>query len=272
MTSFLFWNLNRKPLQDMVASLALHYEVDVLMLVECSIEPGVLLRTLNRDDGADYSYALGVSRGKAEIYTRFPCEFLRPKQDQDRLTIRHLRLPGRSDILLAVTHYPSKMHWSDADQASQCGPLLAQPIQLAEDDVGHRRTLLVGDLNMNPFEHGMVEASGLHAVMTRRIAERRARIVQGREYPFFYNPMWGLFGDASPGPPGTYYNRRPKPREYFWHMFDQVLIRPDLLPLFRNEDLEIVTSDGSTSLLTRNQLPDGTVASDHLPLFFRLAL
>ncbi len=272
MTSFLFWNLKRKPLQDIVANLALGYEVDVLMLAECRIEPAVLLPALNRDERSDYFYAPSVVPGKVEIYTRFSSEFLIPVRDEPRLTIRHLMLPGRMDILLAVTHYPSKMHWSDADQALACGPLLAQPITMAETDVGHARTVLVGDLNMNPFEDGVVSAFGLHGAMTRRIAKRGARTVQGKECPFFYNPMWGLFGDASPGPPGTYYRWGSEPVEFFWNMFDQVLIRPDLLPLFRNEDLEIVTTDGETSLLTRNQVPDRTVASDHLPLFFRLAL
>ena len=58
---------------------------------------------------------------------------------------------------------------------------------------------------MNPFEEGVVGAKGLHAVMTRRIAAKGSRVVQGKEYPFFYNPMWGLFGDRQDSPSGTYY-------------------------------------------------------------------
>jgi len=130
---------------------------------------------------------------------------------------------------------------------------------------------LVGDLNMNPFEDGVVDAFGLHGVMTRRIARRETRIVQGKGCPFFYNPMWSLFGDATPGPPGTYTDQG-QSRGNSWHMFDQVLIRPALLPIFRNEDLEIVTSDGKISLLSKGYIPDHGSTSDHLPVFFRLAL
>jgi len=137
MTSFLFWNLNRKPLQNIVANLAFRYEVDVLMLVECSIEPGVLLTTLNRHDGAAYYYAPSEKCEKVQVYARFLSEFVRPVEDEDRLTIRHLSLPGLTDILLAVTHFPSKMHWSDASQASACGKLLALPIGTAESKLGH---------------------------------------------------------------------------------------------------------------------------------------
>ena len=49
---------------------------------------------------------------------------------------------------------------------------------------------------MNPFEHGVVAANGLNAVMARKVAARDTRTVLAHEYPFFYNPMWGHFGDA----------------------------------------------------------------------------
>jgi hypothetical protein len=65
---------------------------------------------------------------------------------------------------------------------------LANSIRSVEQKIGHTRTILVGDLNMNPFEEGVVSAAGLHAVMTRRIAEKQSRIVQEKEYPFFAIP------------------------------------------------------------------------------------
>jgi hypothetical protein len=110
--------------------------------------------------------------------------------------------------------------------------------------------VLVGDLNMDPFEEGVVKANGLHAVMTRRLAGRQTRTVQGRVYPLFYNPMWGLYGDSSAGPPGTYFYEPSGHVGYFWHLFDQVLLRPDLLRFFRNESLCILTEDGQRSFLT----------------------
>jgi hypothetical protein len=268
--SFLFWNLYRKPLQEFIVNLASQHEISVLMLVECIIEPDVLLKTLNRNDTV-YHYAPSIAPGKIELFTRFPNEFMQPVYDETRLTIRHLKLPGMIDILLAVTHFPSKMYWDDASQALACGELAAS-IRLKEEEVGHSRTALVGDFNMNPFEDGVVNAYGLHGVVSRKVAARRVRTILSKDYPFFYNPMWGLLGDATPGPPGTYYYRDSKPKTFFWNMFDQVLIRPDLLPLFDNEDLRILTSDGETSFLSPNELPNTEIVSDHLPIFFKLKL
>ena len=58
--------------------------------------------------------------------------------------------------------------------------------------------------------------------------------------------------------------------EFFWHIVDQVLLRPDMLDSFRNEELRILTEDGEQSFLSRNGLPNTSVASDHLPLLFKL--
>jgi len=272
MVSFLFWNLNRKPLQRVVANLAWRHEVDVLMLAECPVGPETVHATLNERDSARYHIVPSRECRKVRLFTRFSREFARSVgQDGPRLLARHLTPPGRVSVLLVAAHLPSKRYSRDQSQAAECARV-SQFIIGAEREVGHERTLLVGDLNMNPFEAGVVNANGLHAVMTRQIASGRTRVVQRQSYPFFYNPMWGRFGDETPGPPGTYYYYEAEHMALFWHMFDQVLLRPDLMGRFRNSDLEILTSDGADSLLSSDGLPDTNRASDHLPVLFKLDL
>jgi hypothetical protein len=145
-------------------------------------------------------------------------------------------------------------------------------IREIEGRVGHSRTVLVGDLNMNPFDEDMISANGWHAVMTRDIARKRTRLVQRESYPFFYNPMWGRFGDDTEGPPGTYCKPKGLLVEYFWHMWDQVLIRPDLLKSFDSASLQILTGCGSASFVKRSGIPDDSRFSDHLPLLFALKI
>lgn len=271
MTTFLFWNIGRKSLEVSIANIALKHNVDVIMLAECVISPSRLLVTLNNSNRVLYEYAPSIGCEKVKIFTKFPKEFIHPISEDHRFTIRHLKLPGMIDILLSVVHSPSKKHWRDSSQAAEA-TYLSNEIRHVEKNIGYARTILVGDLNANPFEEGIVNANGLHGVMSRRIAKKKYRTVQRREYPFFYNPMWGLLGDASPNPPGTFYFSNSEHTSFFWHMFDQVLIRPDLLDVFDNKNLMILTSDGVTSFISRHGLPDTTIASDHLPILFRLKL
>src|SRR5437868_431263 len=127
MLTFLFRNLNGKPLQALVAELAREHQADVVMLAECGIPPDKLLAELNR----------GRPGGSRPPDPGSQCE---------RIVI-YPRLPGRC---------------------------------------------------------------------RRRVLESVT---------------------------------------YFWHLIDQVLLRPSLLPPFRNEGLRIPDRAGTTSLLTDTGVP-----------------
>lgn len=161
--------------------------------------------------------------------------------------------------------------WAGAEDQREIAADLAREIQEAESLVGHTRTIVIGDLNMNPFEAGVAGASGLHGVMDRRIAARGSRIVRGKRRMFFYNPMWSKFGDADSSPPGTYFRADGVHVSYFWHMFDQVLVRPSLLGSLDDGGVNIVVELGGQSLLTDRGRPNRAVASDHLPVVCRLS-
>lgn len=78
-------------------------------------------------------------------------------------------------------------------------------------------------------------------------------------------------GDASPGPPGSYFfDSSGDHFGYFWYFYDQVLLRPSLLDFWRERDLILPTSDGVVNFLKDDGTPDRNNFSDHLPLVFRL--
>ncbi len=270
--NFLFWNINKKPLQDLLAVLVREHFVDVLILAECEIDDVTLLETLNKNQSPKYGIALSyVPNQRIKIFTTLPRESFRPLRDEGNAAFRLLKPPVGEEILLVAVHLSSKMFQSDHEQTLNA-TRLARSIREVEIEVGHTKTLVVGDLNMNPFEHGLIAAEAFHAVMTKEIALRESRKVSGEERPFFYNPMWGRFGDYSPGVSGTYYYGAGNQVNYFWNIFDQVLLRPQLLAFFDEKNLEILSDVGDDSLLNNNGLPDTSLASDHLPILFRLSI
>lgn len=275
MPRFLFWNLNNKPLAETLARLAFAHDIDVLMLAECDLNPGGVLNALN--DGSSGSGSSGVYYHapcrlctRIKIFLRFSDEYLPIAAEGDRLTIRRLTLPDKPEILLAVVHVISKVRYSPRSQEEEARDL-AQSIRAAEHNAGHSRTLLVGDLNMNPFEYGVAGAGTLNAMMTRGLASKQSRIVLGKAYPYFYNPMWGHFGDSSGSPAGTHYYRKSDHLCYFWNMFDQVLLRPALFDNWQPSSLKILQSDGERSFID-NDGGRPRDMSDHLPILFDLTL
>lgn len=264
-TKFLFWNLNRKPLAALIADLAEEHGIDLIILAECEIDPATMLRTLNRTSTRFHSITSGCQY--ITIYSGFPGQFVQTAYESKRVSIRKLELPARDPVLLVAVHLPSKLHRSGESQAREFQDLAGQ-IEMEEQKAGHRRTILVGDFNVNPFEASM--AGGLHSVMSRQVASRGTRKVDGREYPFFYNPMWCHFGDAVSNIAGSYFYDAGEHVNHYWNMFDQVLLRPELAARFDSARLSILKAIGSLSLVRPNGRPNRKVGSDHLPLLFEV--
>lgn len=263
-----FWNLGNQDRKGLVADMAVERNLNVIVLAEPAGAADECLAALNERPGADFSCPdsitprLQVFSGSNELDLREVYA-----DNNRRLTIRRLNWNGH-DFLFVAVHWISKLRWTDEDQHVEA-QVLAEQIRSWEDREGHRRTILIGDLNMNPFERGIAQAAGLHGMMNKADVAEGTRTVQTRQYPFFYNPMWGLFGDRTPGPPGTYYFRDSAHLSYDWNIFDQLLIRPEALTHCQ-EEVEIVTRIGDTNLLNARGRPDLSVGSDHLPLYFSL--
>lgn len=268
---FLFWNVKKNPVGPILSKIVEAHSVDVVILAECR-DPGEILIELN--DTNDNQFHLPDTPGlRVVVYTRFLRKFIETAHSEDFFTVRLITLPQTEPLLLAALHLPSKLHKTDSQEyQSFVAAQVSDKIRKVEGEYGTSRTVLVGDLNMDPFEKGVASAHGLHAVMTREIARsgKGKRQVVRDFYPFFYNPMWGRFGDTTEGPPGTYYRRGSEPTEYFWNTYDQVLIRPDLLDSFDERSVQVLTEFGERSFLTKSGVPDKTRLSDHLPLLFAL--
>src|ERR1700678_4393651 len=138
MLTFLFWNL-KQARPDILASLARTHAVDVLMLAECAIQPAHVLESLNRDD-VSYSFVESECP-KIMLFTSFSEEYVQTQKEGADFSIRRLFLPGRTDFLLCMVHFPSKLWQKEVDQtanASEFSEVLAR----AEKDAQHARTIL----------------------------------------------------------------------------------------------------------------------------------
>jgi hypothetical protein len=115
MTTFLFWNIKKKPLQNMIADIALLHKVDLIILAESTIEPSSMLSVLNepgKSGQIGYHYVPKNGECNIQMYTNFPTRYLEDINgcNNRRMAIYRLKLPGLTEILLAVAHLPSKFN------------------------------------------------------------------------------------------------------------------------------------------------------------------
>ena len=270
MTSFLFWNLDKKRLIGRTTRLVRKHAVDLVILAESVESPEEICSALSEARGMPF-HEITDGDVKVRLFSvhhesMFVSLF---ESESSGVLMKRLRIPDSLEILLVLVHFPSRLNYDEIDQILEA-TALAQDIATVENDHFLSNTVLVGDLNMNPFDPGVSGAQGLHGVMISDRALKEKRTVNGKSYRFFYNPMWGQFGDRTPGPPGTFHLASSKPLNYFWNIYDQVLLRPSLIDRFTGPF--ITDHDGVESLVHPSGVPDRSNCSDHLPLLFSINL
>lgn len=169
----------KQDLRAIVARAAVEREVDVLLLAECVILDDEMAQALIEATGRTF-FAIAEAGDKVRLFSVYEPErwTMRYAQPNGRLTIWSLDAIENRAILVVSAHLTSKMNAKPSSQASEAA-VMAKEIIRAESTSNHERTLVVGDLNMNPFDDGITDANAFHAVMTRRIAARERRKVQG---------------------------------------------------------------------------------------------
>jgi hypothetical protein len=169
MTSFLFWNVMNKDLRALITRAVVERDVDILLLAEAGVSDEDMAAALKTATGHDY-VSLSQDADKVRLFTRLAAaQWIRRQTDalSARMAIWSVSVGRSPGILLAAAHFVSKNNSSPGEQA-MLAVELAKEVNRVEETVGHERTLIVGDLNMNPFEEGVTGAPALHAVMTSR--------------------------------------------------------------------------------------------------------
>lgn len=279
MALFGFWNVRalhdtswgKRSIPRLVAEFATERSLDAVFLIECSVPISEIIGAF----GDDPEYYPVESGERFSVLVRFDPKYitrLSPVIPSNRFDLWRLKLPLQEEVILTLIHGPDKRNNKELDQSLFFDQVVSA-ITYFENELKHERSVVFGDLNANPFESSLASLSGMNAVMSRQISLKMTREKFGKTYKYFYNPMWGLYGDEPrTSVPATFYFNGSSSNELYWHMLDQVLIRPTLVDAFKFDSLEIVISIGGASLLRTNGTPNGTKFSDHLPVIFEVDL
>jgi len=263
----LFWNLQKKDAPSELSAFCQAQEVDIIVIAEAGPYAGALGESLSAPGVGGY-LRISPTTKRFEVFSRLRFSQVRAKHDSSRFSIWQIKPVLSDDVIFMAVHLPSKINAEDLDQHTNAR-LCVTELQHVERELGHRRSIVLGDFNMHPFDDGMVAADAFHAVMDRQIASKLYRTVNGQQYYYFYNPMWSRMGDQSKGPPGTHSYRESGVKAFFWHTFDQILLRPELLGRVPEKNIQVLTSFGELSLLNKK----GKIfkPSDHLPILVELS-
>ncbi|MBP3471759.1 MAG: endonuclease/exonuclease/phosphatase family protein [Paraprevotella sp.] len=274
--NFLFWNIHKKTsFYQSIGMMMQNYDINILMIAELEEnEMGNLLSAINSVYGKEeFVHIPGYNWKKVMVFAQKDIKIAAFDESGTRIcAFKIFSEILQKDIILFPLHFYDKYNFGTEEQNERIIKI-KDFIEEVENrnSPNEKMSIVCGDFNLNPYETPMIKTRGMHAVMDRRIAEKEKRTVEGNDYHYFYNPMWGFYGDNGKGGTicGTYFLNRSCHIELFWHLLDQVIIRPKLMEYFDDKGLEIITQiDDKHLLLNEKGKIDPKKYSDHLPLKF----
>ncbi len=257
-----FWNTHKsKKINEIVSDIICENKIDIMVLAEYEDDSHQLLQSLcQKGIGAEQYMTFGCER----IVMFGSIKRIIPASQNKYYSIQ---LIDKKYILCGM-HLPSQVYANHQDRRNIVIDTILQDINELEDEVGCDHTIILGDLNENPYESGCLAADKFHGVPSGDDARKGMRNVMGKTFKMFYNPMWNLFGDFE-YPPGTCYYNGSSPKNSFWNIYDQVMIRPRLRDQFVEKSLKILTETKKDSLVDQYRHPRRDI-SDHLPVVFEI--
>ena len=259
----LFWNThNNENINAILTELILENSVDIVALVEYKAPIDKLLVSISQHGIQMQQYCTTGCEGIMIIGNIFD---FKPGEQNDHYSFQIIK----SKYIFCCLHLPSQIYTNNDGARVIRIQRIIKEISNAEKKNNTDSTIIVGDFNINPFDHGCIDANLFHSLPYFEIARKVTRTVEKQEYKMFYNPMWKFFGDGNI-PAGTHYYNGSRIDNIFWHIYDQVMIRPSLRKFFIDDNLKIVTCTRSWSLLNHEGRPDKKKVSDHLPIVFEI--
>lgn len=272
----MFWNINGRGNSFVNKLLSVSEDVDILLLAESRIDDSIikekikLNRVLFKSEFDEINLTpklySNISPGILEHYSNAPSK---------RLCFFTLQTKEFGEIILAGLHFPSKATYNGETQLSFASNY-SKWIKEIEEQRNHKRTLVFGDFNMNPFEEGMIQPQAFNATLSAEVAKSGQRTSHYEKFDYFYNPMWNWLGDReyhsgrNKLAGSFYYKTTSDATQIYWNVFDKVIVRPQLIDAIDYSSLKIIEALPMVEFILQGSKNKADNLVDHLPLLFTL--
>ena len=259
---FAFWNVHQNTMiNNYIVDLIYENGIDIIVLAEYN-DHEQKLRNQLIDKGIYMEKYITPGCDRIKMYGSI--QNVMPANQNKYYSVQIID----NKYILCGMHLPSRIYSEHWERRNIVIDMIVADINELEKKFKLENTIILGDINENPYDSGCLNATKFHGIPSGEDAQKGSRSIMGKTFKMFYNPMWNLFGDFS-YPPGTYYHNGSEPVNSFWNIYDQVMIRPGMKKCFVEKSLKIITDMQKYSLVDKLKHPRKDI-SDHLPIVFEI--
>jgi exonuclease III len=253
----IYWNIHNQTDINLLKNMISDNNPELIILSECSV---CIAEQLAQQTSYHLLKPIIDKKPKIILLYNIVIPHIVLKQEyKNHLNIYKMQFPSISILLMAV-HLPSKIRMDRQNQLSESFDYMQQILAIEKQE-SCKKTIIVGDFNMNPFDDGMIAGNGFNAVFSEQIALTDSRTICGKKYEYFFNPAWTTYGRQS-YKLGTFFLKYPNHSSFHWNVYDQAIIRSSLLHEYK---IDFALIDNDTYFNSTDKS-----FSDHSPIIVEL--
>ena len=258
--NILFWNLEKKNNVQYLTDCIKEWQIDLIVLSEYeNLDIPFVLNDLNND----YWHVAGKG-GCDKITLIAQNKFaVNVKREQSRYVLYSIEY-NNVKFNLVGTHLQDRRNCDPSQRIAVIARLM-NDLKNLEDSSKCKKSIIIGDLNSNPYDRELLQMNAFHAVLFKDVIKNaETRTVDGVKYRRLYNPILHFLSEDTKNY-GSFYDTRGSSSPT-WHCLDQILVSKALVDAIAL--LKYLREINGTSLISR-KMPRKEI-SDHLPLVVQM--
>lgn len=258
----MFWNThNNTKINELLCDLIIENDINIVVLAEYKADISELIQALYQEGRIMTEYCtIGCKR----ITIIGDIKNVKSCYHSNYSSMQLIN----NDFILCCVHLSSQIFSGNDELREVEASRIIREINSLEETNNTKNTIVVGDFNVDPFDKLMIKPFYFYGQPIYDVSAKEAHKIVEESYYMFYNPMWNMLGDFN-RPYGTCYADSNQAVGIYWHIFDQVIIRPNLRERFISNSLKILEASREINLLNDKGVPDKSI-SDHLPIVFEI--
>ena len=206
----------------------------------------------------DYELVDVLNSDKVKCFKKCGLAFTQIRID-DRYAIIEYK---RRKLLFVCLHSYDAINY-DEFKRLHCMESIKMEIDDYIKNNGETNVFILGDFNCMPYDASIIDEDVFNCVLYRDLLYTR---VGAKER--YYNPMLLLLSEEQKIY-GTFYSDHIQQRNLRWYLLDQVMINRNADKIMNYDSIKIIDRIKEVNLLKNNK-PNTSIYSDHLPLYFEI--
>lgn len=270
LSELLFWNLQKKNLTGVIKDLITIKPYDILLFSETTQNIRISLNDMLEPLGYRSRTAL-LGNVRVAIFDKYKDTNIVFFKEERRFSIIIYDFNGEKYMIVGV-HLDSPVSYPNESDRFVLARDEYTIITSYKENHNVNKIVVIGDFNLNPFDRAMISELSFKATHCKQTAK-----TSSTRKDYLFNPSWRIFSNdlTSPEkkPPGTIHYVPWNKDSYvdYWHVFDQVLISPQLFSRY-TDSYNVLTQWNKINLLNSSLIPDRIKFSDHLPIEYTIEI